>query len=92
MFDFDFLYLIQEEEKTKNPPQRAIPVFIKGSAQNNSSNNLVHIINTVGLEINYTVFDTSETKFQLQNLQQESSVRTLAFKGPAEKILSESSS
>lgn len=27
-------------------------------------------------EVNYTVFNTSETKFQLQNLQEESSVRT----------------
>lgn len=86
-----FLCFVQEEEKSKNPTQRAIPVFFKGSVQNNSSNDLVHIINTVGSEINYTVFNNSETKFQLQNLLQESSVRkTLTFKGPADTIISSS--
>lgn len=67
----DFLYFMGGEEKSKKTPHKEPSLlFFTGSVQNNSINNPLHTINTVGMctEMNYIVIYFSETKFQLQNL------------------------
>lgn len=67
-FAFFICWGARREEQQKPHKEPCLSFFTR-SVKNNSTNNLLHIINTIVMcsEINYIIIHSSETKFQLQN-------------------------